>query len=232
MKQIIYITDPKILAIPINECNDPLIDIKNYQTLQYGDPPECEWTKECYTKMRKSVFEKLCQAQTDLPKNWRFRLYEGFRSLKVQQMLFDREFKRVIARYPNENYEKHFHETTRLVSPVTNLDGSSNIPSHNTGAAIDIEIITQKGELVDMGMAIKDWSRVAPEICVTDSDLINEIAKKNRKLLLEIMSAHGFVNYPTEWWHFSYGDRYWAYHQPIKQAIFGSADAFTNPYQD
>jgi hypothetical protein len=29
------------------------------------------------------------------------------------------------------------------------------------------------------------------------------------------MQAHGFVNYPTEWWHFSYGDRYWAYHQAV-----------------
>ena len=24
------------------------------------------------------------------------------------------------------------------------------------------------------------------------------------------MTGAGFVNYPTEWWHWSYGDRYWA----------------------
>ena len=38
------------------------------------------------------------------------------------------------------------------------------------------------------------------------------------------MQKHNFVNYPSEWWHFSYGNRYWAYHQPEKQAIYGSAD--------
>lgn len=226
MKQIIYITDPKVLAIPIAECYDPLIDIKDGQELQCGEPPECELTKECYTKMRKTVFEKLCQAQADLPSGWRFRLYEGFRSQKVQQMLFEQEFERVVGRYPNANYEKHFYETTRLISPVTNLDGSPNIPAHNTGGAVDIEIINKHGQLVVMGMAIKDWCCVEPELCLTDCDLINEEAKTNRRLLLKIMQTHGFVNYPTEWWHFSYGDRYWAYHQPIKQAIYDSAEIF------
>lgn len=24
------------------------------------------------------------------------------------------------------------------------------------------------------------------------------------------LSAAGLVNYPTEWWNWSYGDRYWA----------------------
>jgi len=25
------------------------------------------------------------------------------------------------------------------------------------------------------------------------------------------MKKEGFINYPTEWWHYSYGDKYWAY---------------------
>jgi len=36
------------------------------------------------------------------------------------------------------------------------------------------------------------------------------------------MQSQGFINYPTEWWHFSYGDRYWAYHQQASYAIYGS----------
>ena len=224
MEQIVYITDPKVLAIPIIECNDPLLDIKDFSELCYGEPPECELTKSCYTHLRKSVIEKLCQAQMDLPKTWRFRLYEGFRSLKVQQILFDQEFERVKTRNPKDSYENHFTETTRLVSPVTNIDGSANIPAHNTGGAVDIEIMNADGQLVEMGMTAKDWCCVDPDLCLTHSSLINENARKNRLLLLEVMQAHEFINYPTEWWHFSYGDRYWAYHQPIKQAIFGSAD--------
>lgn len=224
MNKIIYIADPEIVSIPISECGEPLIDVKNSHELLYGTPPECELTASCYTKMRKTVFEKLCKAQKDLPPGWRFRLYEGFRSLEVQGMLFDQEFQRVRERYPHNTAMEHFHEATRLASPVTNADGSKNIPPHNTGAAIDIEIVTETNDLLDMGMAAKDWIAVDPELCLTDCKLINKNAQKNRRLLLELMQAHGFVNYPTEWWHFSYGDRYWAYHQNVKAAIYGSAE--------
>lgn len=222
MKNNIYVANPEILAMPIIECNEPLIDVKNHHELQYGAPPECELTANCYTKIRKTVFEKLCQAQNDLPHQWRFKLYEGLRSLKVQQMLFEQEYQRVLKREPHKSKQELFHETTRLISPVDNLDGTKNTPPHSTGSAVDIEIITAEGELVDMGMAIKDWCHVEPELCLTDCDIISETAKQNRKLLLNTMKSHGFVNYPMEWWHFSYGDRYWAYHQNAKHAIYGS----------
>ncbi len=224
MSKLLYITDSKILAIPITECHEPLINLKEHQNIQYGTPPECELTAQDYTKMRKTVFEKLCQAEKNLPNGWYFRVYEGFRSLAVQQALFEQEYQRVVTRYPHKTDEFHFYETTRLVSPVINFDGSKNIPPHNTGGAVDIEIITSEGQLVDMGMALQDWTRVDPEICLTDCRSISIEAKKNRKLLLEIMQAQGFINYPTEWWHFSYGDRYWAYHQPVQQAIYNSIE--------
>jgi D-alanyl-D-alanine dipeptidase len=40
--------------------------------------------------------------------------------------------------------------------------------------------------------------------------------------LIDAMRAAGFVNYPTEWWHWSYGDRYWAYLLGKPAAIFGA----------
>lgn len=174
--------------------------------------------------MRKSVFEKLCQAQNNLPHQWRFKLYEGFRSLQVQQMLFAEEQQRVLIRYPHLNKQELFHETTRLISPVINFDGTKNIPAHNSGGAVDVEIVTANGELIDMGMAIKDWCHVDPELCLTDCDTLSDTAKRNRQLLLDVLQTHGFVNYPTEWWHFSYGDRYWAYHKNASCAIYGSAE--------
>lgn len=223
-KKIVYIADPEVLAVPIQECGEPLVDASMHTELEYGPPPECELTADCYTKMRATVFRKLCEAQSELPSGWYFRLYEGFRSLTVQKMLFDNEYKRVSARFPKATPEELFYETTRLVSPVTNLDGTPNIPAHNTGGAIDIEIVKADGELLDMGMTAKDWCTVNPELCLTDSPLISSEARRNRAFLLQLMEYFGFVNYPTEWWHFSYGDRYWAYHREAQHAIYGSAD--------
>lgn len=224
MKKILYIADPEILAIPISECNEPLVDAKDSDELLYGPPPESELTAPYYTKMRKSVFEKLCQAQKDLPNGYRFRLFEGFRSLEVQAILFNEVYQRVFARIPNGSPEELFRETTRLISPVTHLDGMKNIPPHSTGAAIDIEIVTVTGELLDMGMTAAEWNAVDPDLCMTDCNLIGEEIKQNRRLLVDVMQAQGFINYPTEWWHFSYGDRYWAFHRKEKTAFYGSAD--------
>src|SRR3990167_3489626 len=147
MKKIIYIADPEILAIPIVECGETLVDLKDQCIILFGETPECELTKNDYTKMRKSVYEKLCLVQADLPNHYQLRLYEGFRSLKVQKILFDHEYQKIRKKFPDENLKNLFHETTRLVSPVINFDGTTNIPPHNTGAAVDVEIIDQHGKL-------------------------------------------------------------------------------------
>lgn len=223
MKKIVYIADPEIVAIPIEECGEPLVDLKNQNEIAYGPVPECEATQYDYTKMRKSVYQRLCCAQNDLPDGYRFRLYEGYRSLAVQKMLFDDEFERVSKQSVERSSSELFHAVTRLVSPVINFDGSPNIPAHNTGGAVDVEVIDSNGQLVDMGMAVKDTWAVDPDLCLTDSPLITSVIKENRQMLLAVMGKNGFVNYPTEWWHFSYGDRYWAFYQQQSCAIYGSA---------
>ena len=48
-------------------------------------------------------------------------------------------------------------------------------------------------------------------------------ARHNRNLLARAMGGAGFVNYPTEWWHWSYGDRYWALISKADSAIYGPA---------
>lgn len=222
MKSVIYIADPEIISIPIIECHEAMIDVKDQNDLLYGPPPETPLTEPHYTLMRKTVYEKLCLAQKDLPSGWRFRLYEAFRSIEVQQMLFDEEYKLAAKRSSTGSHAEIFHETTRLVSPVINFDGSINIPPHNTGAAVDVELLDGDGKVVDMGMEAKDCIFVDPELCMTDFPTLDPAIKKNRRLLCDLMEAHGFVNYPTEWWHYSYGDRYWAYHKNQPHAIYGS----------
>lgn len=121
-------------------------------------------------------------------------------------MRFDQQYQKILQKFPDKQREEIFYEATRLVSPVKNFDGAINISAHNTGAAIDVEIIAKDGELVDMGMAIKDWQKVNPDLCKTDCNLLDQDISKNRKILLDVMTRYDFVNYPTEWWHFSYGD--------------------------
>ncbi len=76
-----------------------------------------------------------------------------------------------------------------------------------------------------MGIHPKDWMLDDEEgsISATSSSKISPQAQKNRKIMYQVLSDVGFVNYPTEYWHWSYGDRYWAYHQVQKtDALYGS----------
>lgn len=217
---IILIADPRILAIPIGHSDEPLVDFKHQTFIQYGPSPEIPNNQD-YTFVRQTVYEKLVAAQKRLPPGYHFCLYEGYRSLNLQKMLYDTHYADVAKAHPTWTSSELFQETIKLVSPVVNQDGSLNIPPHSTGAAIDVYLLDDDGHAVDMGIHPKDW--MADEggvLSLTASDTISATAKKNRQIMSDALNSEGFVNYPTEYWHWSYGDRYWAFITHHPQTIY------------
>ncbi|KTD44794.1 M15 family metallopeptidase [Legionella parisiensis] len=219
---ILLIADPKIVTIPVIDNHEPMIDLVGLQEISYGPSPEIPNNTD-YTKMRQSVYEKLKQAQLLLPKGLRFCLYESYRSLTLQKSLFDIRYEKVKNKHPGWSPEQIFTETTRMVSPVINQDGSPNIPPHSTGAAIDVYLIDEQGEAIEMGIHPKDWMQdLDGSLSLSDSEIITEEAKKNRKIMSHVLEAVGFINYRNEYWHWSYGDRYWAYYKQKPYAFYDS----------
>lgn len=220
--EITLIAAPEVIAIPIIENNEPMVDLKDQSVIAYGPSPEIPDNTD-YTKMRKTVYEKLLQAQSLLPNGLKFCLYEGYRSLALQKMLFDNRMAEVQALYPTWSADQIFDETTKLVSPITNKDGSVNIPPHSTGAAVDVYLINEQSQPVDMGILTKDWMLDTDgSLSQTNSDKISDEAKHNREIMSQALLNVGFINYPTEYWHWSYGDRYWAHQTGNTHAIYTS----------
>jgi D-alanyl-D-alanine dipeptidase len=219
---IISIVDPRVLAIPIVENDEPLVELKTQTDIAYGPSPEIPDNKD-YTKMRQTVYASLCEAQALLPKGLRLCLYEGYRSLELQSYLFDTHFSEIQKLHPEWSTDNIFDETTKLVSPLINKDGSPNIPAHSTGGAVDVYLVDITGKAVDMGILVKDWMEDRDgSLSQTDSHLISGEAQEHRKIMARALSSVGFINYPTEYWHWSYGDRYWAYHTTHPHALYGS----------
>lgn len=219
---IVLIASPEVLAIPIAENQEPMFDTKNQTIIAIGPSPEIPNNTD-YSKMRKTVYDKLVQAQSLLPKGLHLCLYEGYRSLELQKALFDERLQKIKAQHPQWSVDELFNETIKMVSPVTNLDGTANIPAHSTGGAIDVYLINDQGEAVDMGIHPKDWmSDTTGERSLTASQKISPAAQKNRQIMSRVLEAVGLTNYPTEYWHWSYGDRYWAYHQQRPHALYTS----------
>lgn len=221
---IISIAAPSIVKISVKECGEPLVDLRDQTEIAFGPSPEIP-DNMCYTKIRKTMYEKLCKAQKLLPKGVKFCLYEGWRSLELQDELFQKMYQNNREHFPQFNHEELFAETMKLVSPTILLDGSKNVPPHATGAAIDIYLIDENGSPLDMGLLIDQWSTdLGACLSQTNSPYIHEEARNNRTIMSTALSQVGFVNYPNEYWHWSYGDRYWAYCTQNPYAIYDSID--------
>ncbi|MCE3045579.1 M15 family metallopeptidase [Legionella sp. 16cNR16C] len=218
---IVLIAAPEVLAVPVVENHNPLIDIKGDNRILIGPSPEIPDNTD-YTQMREEVFHRLLKAQSLLPAGLQFCLYEAYRSLDLQKALFDERYEQLQALHPDWSHEERFNETMKLISPVINLDGTKNVPPHGTGAAIDVYLLDESGNPLDMGIHPKDWmTDIDAHISTTNSRSISERARANRDIMSRALLSAGFVNYPTEYWHWSYGDRYWAFMTGQSQACYG-----------
>jgi D-alanyl-D-alanine dipeptidase len=88
-------------------------------------------------------------------------------------------------------------------------------PPHSTGAAVDLTIRKIGGDALWMGTIFDDvTARSHTDFLEKGVDsvvsLSDDEARKNRRLLYWVMTEAGFINNPTEWWHFSWGDQMWA----------------------
>ena len=67
----------------------------------------------------------------------------------------------------------------------------------------------------------------AGQVRLTDRDItglphpVGDDARRYRDILGQTMDAAGFINYPQEWWHWSDGDRYWAFQTSAEVTLNG-----------
>ncbi|WP_436497025.1 M15 family metallopeptidase [Actinokineospora sp. HUAS TT18] len=90
-------------------------------------------------------------------------------------------------------------------------------------AAVDLTLCTDAGEELDMGTKVNASPEESDLARYTAAPNISAKASANRRLLADALPAVGMVNYPTEWWHWSYGDRYWATASGAAAARYGPA---------
>lgn len=158
---------------------------------------------------REEVAKRLNIAQSLLSKSYHLMIDNAYRSPKIQKKSYDNILKRLKSEQPNWSDAQLEVEMTKRVSKV-------EMAPHCTGGAIDLTIVNKEGSQLDMGTSLDEFT----ESTYTHSDLISPEAKKNRKLLINIMTKAGFINFPAEWWHWSYGEREWAYYQKDKTAFY------------
>jgi D-alanyl-D-alanine dipeptidase len=77
-----------------------------------------------------------------------------------------------------------------------------------------LTIVDEQGKPLDMGTEFDSFKETAHTAYFEKQNGKQaEAIRENRRLLYHVMTAAGFTNLPTEWWHYDYGDRFWAYYK-------------------
>lgn len=215
--------------IPIVECTEPLVLLDEINpariliTSEYFNQNIIGAIERCY--LRETAANLLSTAADELPHGWKLVIYDGWRPLTVQKSIFDEYYMRLKQQFPSKKHSEVLALTKRYVSLPS--DNPLKPSPHNTGGAIDLSIRDSTGTDLDMGSFFDDFSDCAFtshfEFDLQEANISSESHIKliNRRILYNLMTSVGFTNYPEEWWHFDYGNQFWA-KLTNQSAIFGA----------
>lgn len=210
--------------VPIKECGEKMVNVRDLDKKIIIDihkkSKELHNLKDNVCYLRKGVVEKLIQVQnliSEIRPNYRLKIFEGFRSHKVQQKMWDRAYKIFKKDFPNATHEELFIKASSMVAPV-----SFGVTPHSTGSAVDLTIVDENGKELNMGTKYIEFNEKTKMF----NDGLTKKQKENRSLLRDNMEKVGFATYPLEWWHYCYGDRMHAIITKNDFAIYSNVKNF------
>nr|AIA12823.1 D-ala-D-ala dipeptidase [uncultured bacterium] len=143
----LLISDPKIWAVSVQECHEPLIDLRH---LNFLISPNRAAFYAGFTKVRAGVADKLVAAQQSLPKGMRFLFSEGHRPISLQKTMFADYYAQLQKAHPEWEADYLQRETTKYIAPP------EDVPPHSTGGAFDITLVDRAGAELDMGSILDE----------------------------------------------------------------------------
>ncbi|MFE2495923.1 M15 family metallopeptidase [Streptomyces scopuliridis] len=213
MTEIVLMSDPKVAAVSVQECGERLVDVRRDRPLLI-DERKWQDSAGAFAHLREGVLDRLLKAQAQLPQGMRLLFVEGYRPPSLQRRYFDEYAAQLRADHPEWSAEQVRSAASRYVSPP-------EIAPHSAGAAVDLTLADAHGRELDMGTRMNATPEESAGACYTQADNISDEARSRRDILSTALIAAGLVNYPTEWWHWSYGDRYWALTNGAAAARYG-----------
>lgn len=212
---IVLMSDPRIAAIPVVDCGEELRDVREQGALAVDARKEDH--SGAFAHLRTGVLARLLDAQQRLPDGIRLLFIEGYRPLSLQRLYFEQYADELRAGNPTWPEPEVHRAASRYVSPP-------EIAPHSAGAAVDLTLMSVDGRELDLGTPVNASPEESDGACYTEARHISAEARSRRRLLGNALTEAGLVNYPTEWWHWSYGDRYWAHHTGAPQAHYGPCE--------
>jgi len=199
---VLLVADPAVSKVPVHDNGEKLVTVPD---------------GGMFRLVRTGVLKRLQQAAERLPDGAYLRVVEGYRPPSLQARHFADYRDGLAAREPHLAAHELDRLASRAVAPPT-----ATAP-HLSGGAVDLTLWGADGRELDMGSALNATPEQSQGACYTDFPHLTTLARRNRRWLADALSSAGFVNYPTEWWHWSFGDPYWAVLTAAEAALYGPA---------
>lgn len=137
--------------------------------------------------VRRELIPCLEAVQRELAaKGLALKIYDGYRPLPVQQKMWD-----------------PIRDERFVSNPAVNRG------RHTRGTAVDVTLVDGRGRPLPMP---SDFDEFSPRAAVNYRGGTEE-ERRNRDLLQRVMTRHGFLSYPDEWWHFDF--KGWERYPPL-----------------
>jgi D-alanyl-D-alanine dipeptidase len=201
--------------IRIRECGEPLVDLRKVCPGVVIDLGEERMEKEKTAYLRKSVAEMINRACWELPKGMTFIIRDAWRPRHVQKDIFDAFMDRFQSRDPERPVEEIREEVETFVAPYE----GPNVSGHMTGGAVDLRL-WKHGKRIPMRSEDLSYEENAQSV----QPKLQKYLQKNRELMFRTLEKVGLTNEPKEFWHWSYGDYWWAKRNGKSEAIYGPVD--------
>jgi D-alanyl-D-alanine dipeptidase len=205
-----YLVEDVAATVPLGAVEEPLVDVRSIDRgVLLFDPSLPD------PRLRRTAAERLVAVGRDLSeRGFLLEVVECLRSYEKQK----REFQDISA----SMHVQHVHLSGKdLWRKVTEFIADPDMcPPHVTGGAVDVRLRRIDGSFVDMGTEVNALHSAATLL----SPYISSEARMNRRMLLDAFLGQGFAPMPSEWWHFSFGDRYWGafYDRPAMYDVIRS----------
>jgi D-alanyl-D-alanine dipeptidase len=202
--------------VKIIECDEPLVNMKNIHPKIHIQSMYYEWNIPTALEsihVRQDVANKLIAVAENLPEHIHLLLWDGWRPVTVQQALFDDYVRTLSNKHPSLSIERLQYMALDFVSlPSKNPLCPS---THATGGAIDLTLCDRNSKPLNLGTAFDDFTDKANtrylEIeNIKEKSFADKEAQNLRRILFHEMTKVGFTNFHNEWWHYDYGNQWWA----------------------
>jgi len=193
------IDSSEVIAVAERECGEELVDLCDSLPILLASQanPPLTFGARPPVLARIGVAVRLRRAISRLPRGTGCVIVAAFRSRSQQQRLYNRRLRAALQSSGRTPGETVVHLRQYVADPTI-------YAPHTTGGAFDVLLVGPDRVLLDMG-----GSFTADHTARTGYPFLSARQQSNRALLVDVMGAEGFVNYPFEWWHWSYGEKYW-----------------------